>query len=119
MNEDKPPRKKTTIKRQTKPLAQRSKKMESLYVERREFVSKILAKYPLCQACRVFAQNDGLSVFINRPSVDVHEIVRRSQGGSIVEESNVLAVCRPCHRRIGNEPALAFSLGLAKHGYEE
>jgi hypothetical protein len=28
-------------------------------------------------------------------------------------------VCRPCHRRIGNEPALAFELGLARHAWDE
>jgi hypothetical protein len=50
--------------------------------------------------------------------VDVHELVRRSQGGSILDEANLLAVCRECHRRIGDYPALAFSLGLAKHGWE-
>jgi 5-methylcytosine-specific restriction endonuclease McrA len=51
-------------------------------------------------------------------SRDVHEIIRRSQGGSILDENNVLAVCRPCHVRIGNYPQLAFDLGLAKHGWE-
>lgn len=88
-------------------------------MERREFVKEILSRYPLCQACPIFAQNNGLVTFIHRPSVDVHELVRRSQGGSIVDASNVLAVCRDCHRRIGNEPALAFSLGLAKHSWDE
>lgn len=88
-------------------------------MERREFVKEILSRYQLCQACPVFAQYDGLATFVHRPSVDVHELVRRSQGGSIVDASNVLAVCRNCHSRIGNEPALAFSLGLAKHSWDE
>lgn len=88
-------------------------------MERRGFVKKILSQYPLCQACPIFAQHDGLVTFVHRPSTDVHEIVRRSQGGSIVDESNVLAVCRKCHTRIGDEPSLAFSLGLAKHSWDE
>lgn len=51
--------------------------------------------------------------------MDIHELKRRSQGGSILDESNCMAVCRECHRRIGNYPALAFELGLAKHGWED
>jgi hypothetical protein len=49
--------------------------------------------------------------------MDVHEKIRRSQGGSILDESNLLCVCRPCHRRIGNYPQLAFDLGLAEPGW--
>jgi 5-methylcytosine-specific restriction endonuclease McrA len=58
-------------------------------------------------------------MYIKNRSVDIHEIVRRSQGGSILEESNLMAVCRKCHNRIGNYPALAFELGLAKHVWDE
>jgi 5-methylcytosine-specific restriction endonuclease McrA len=81
-------------------------------------VEKILSERPLCQACKVFAQHDEKVTFIQKNSTDVHEIIRRSQGGSILDEDNVLAVCRPCHTRIGNYPQLAFDLGLAKHGWE-
>jgi hypothetical protein len=51
-------------------------------------------------------------------AVDIHELVRRSQGGSILDEDNLLAVCRPCHRRIGDNPQLAFDLGLARHSWD-
>lgn len=64
----------------------------------------------------MFAKHDGKVSYIQRRSSDVHEILRRSQGGSILDESNVLAVCRECHTRIGNNPALSFELGLAKRG---
>lgn len=104
---------------QKKPLAKRSKKMEAKYEHRRELVSKVLKERPMCQACKVFAAYDGKVTFNQHRSRDVHEIVRRSQGGSILDESNVLAVCRPCHVRIGNFPELAFQLGLAKHGWEK
>lgn len=102
-----------------KGLNKRSKKMESAYEKRRPFVEKVLKERPLCEACRVFAAHDGKATFNQHMSRDVHEIVRRSQGGSILDESNVLAVCRPCHMRIGNYPQLAFDLGLAKHGWEK
>jgi len=101
------------------PLAKRSKKMADKYKERVPLVKRLLKERPWCEACPVFAQHDQLAVYIRKPSVDIHELKRRSQGGSILEESNLLAVCRDCHRRIGNYPQLAFELGLSKHGYEE
>lgn len=114
----KTPLKRTPLKRGKSKIAHRSKKMEQVYVERREFVKKILSENPLCQACKVFAEFDGKAIFNIHMSNDVHEIVRRSQGGSILDENNVIAVCRPCHIRIGNYPELAFNLGLAKHSWE-
>jgi 5-methylcytosine-specific restriction endonuclease McrA len=112
------PIKRTPLKRSTKKIAKRSQKTEETYVERRKIVARMLSDFPLCFACPVFAKHDGLQVFIHRNSVDVHELVRRSQGGSILEEENLVTVCRKCHSRIGDEPAIAFSLGLAKHSWE-
>lgn len=100
-------------------MRHRSKKKEAEYRLRRPLVEKMLNEYPMCQACPVFASHDGKTTYTQKKSVDIHEIVRRSQGGSILDEKNLLAVCRDCHRRIGNYPALAFELGLAKHGWEQ
>jgi 5-methylcytosine-specific restriction endonuclease McrA len=100
-------------------MRRRSKKKEQEYVERRKLVARMLEQYPYCQACPVFAKHDGLTTYVRRGSMDIHELKRRSQGGSILDESNCIAVCRECHRRIGNYPALAFELGLAKHGWED
>jgi 5-methylcytosine-specific restriction endonuclease McrA len=99
-------------------MRHRSKKKEAEYKLRRPLVEKLLLEKPYCEACPVFAEYDQLSVYRRNASVDVHEIVRRSQGGSILDESNLMCVCRPCHSRIGNYPKLAFELGLAKHSYE-
>jgi len=112
------PMKRTPMKRSASPIAKRSKKTEKVYIERRKIVSEMLKEFPLCFACPIFAKHDGVSTFIHRKSVDIHELVRRSQGGSILERDNLVSVCRQCHSRIGNEPALAFSLGLAKHSWE-
>ena len=95
----------------------RSRKKEAEYRLRRPLVKRLLEERPWCEACPVFASYDGMVTYSRNPSQDIHEIVRRSQGGSILEEENLMAVCRPCHRRIGNHPALAFSLGLAKEGW--
>ena len=97
----------------------RSPKKQKEYVERRKIVESMLGRFPHCQACPVFAKHDGKSTYVRMNSVDIHELVRRSQGGSILDESNLLAVCRTCHRRIGNFPALAFELGLAKHSWDD
>jgi len=97
----------------------RSEKMKKTYEQRRPFVEKVLSENPYCQACGVFAKHDGKVTFVQNKSVDVHELVRRSQGGSILDESNVIAVCRPCHQRIGNYPELAINLGLSKHSWEK
>jgi len=96
----------------------RSPKKEAEYRLRRPLVARLLEERPLCEACPVFAEHDEKPVYRRNASMDVHELVRRSQGGSILDESNLMCVCRPCHTRIGNNPQLAFDLGLAKHGYE-
>lgn len=114
----KPPKQKTPLKRGAPPK-KRSQKMEAVYEKRRPFVKRILSERPYCEACIVFAKHDEKTTFIKRRSVDVHELVRRSQGGSILDEDNVLAVCRPCHTRIGNNPQLAFDLGLAKQSWKK
>lgn len=120
-----PPKAKKPLKRSSKPIKRgkapkkRSEKMDALYEERRPFVARILSERPLCEACKVFAAHDGKATYNNHLSKDVHEIVRRSQGGSILDEKNVLAVCRACHVRIGNYPQLAFDLGLAKRGHDK
>lgn len=100
-------------------MRHRSKKKEAEYKLRRPLVEKMLEENPYCEACPVFAKNDNLATYRTNRSVDVHEIVRRSQGGSILDEKNLMCVCRPCHSRIGNYPQLAFALGLAKHLWEE
>lgn len=99
-------------------MRHRSKKKEAEYRLRRPLVEKLLNEKPLCEACPIFAEHDELATYVRRSSQDIHEIVRRSQGGSILDEDNLMAVCRPCHTRIGNYPQLAFDLGLAKRGWE-
>lgn len=99
-------------------MRHRSKKKEAEYRLRRPLVARLLEENPWCQACPVFALHDNKVTYVRQRSVDVHEIVRRSQGGSILDESNLMCVCRGCHRRIGEEPQLAFDLGLAKHAWD-
>lgn len=99
-------------------MRHRSKKKEAEYRLRRPLVARLLEERPWCEACAKFAEYDGVAIYKRNQSSDVHEIIRRSQGGSILDEENLMTVCRPCHTRIGNYPQLAFDLGLAKHGWE-
>jgi hypothetical protein len=110
---------------------------------RRAFVARLLRERPDCEACPVFAplvQNaaaferatsksvstvhvGGLDAPWRMPpacggrSVDVHEILARSAGGDILDETNVLAVCRQIHQFIGDAPLLALALGLRRSRY--
>lgn len=85
----------------SKRIPFRSKKNEAKYVERRVLVERLLKERPICESCGT------------RASVDIHELVSRARGGSILDEVNLLAVCRPCHTWITQRPKAAEFLGLA------
>ena len=100
-------------------MRHRSKKKEAEYRLRRPLVERMLEEQPWCQACPIFAEHDEKVTYVRNRSCDVHELKRRSQGGSILDEDNCITVCRSCHRRIGNYPQLAVDLGLAKWSWED
>lgn len=78
----------------------RSKKKQAEYRVRGPLVARLLEERPACEACEGFAKLDGKATYVLRPSRDIHEIVRRSQGGSILDVENLMAVCGICHARI-------------------
>ena len=88
----------------------RSKKMTQLYRERRKLVSRLLQEKPMCEA-RVPDVCTG-------KSVDLHEVLARSQGGSILDPSNIMCVCRECHDFIGREVKQATEMGLRRRRYD-
>lgn len=100
------------------PLNRRSKKREADYEIRRPLVRRLLEERPWCEACPVYAAHDGRATYVRQRSVDIHEILTRGRGGSILDEPNLLAVCRSCHRRIGNYPALSNELGLTRASWD-
>lgn len=105
------------------PLNKRSKKTSDVYVERRALVKELLNAHDYCQACKLYYVLDAIemspphtipsygAVKVNKTR-DIHELINRSQGGSILERKNLLAVCRPCHTRITVNPKEAERLGL-------
>lgn len=80
-----------------------SKKRMTLNRERRQFVSEVLKFRLMCEA-----RIRGCTM----TPTDVHEILTRGRGGSIIEPDNVLALCRSCHHFITIEPAWAKQNGF-------
>jgi hypothetical protein len=75
----------------------------------------ILERRPVCETCPRIA---GLvDVRCSYDAVDVHEVLARSAGGSITDESNVLTTCRWAHDWIGDHPNEATKLGLRRSRY--
>lgn len=126
--------KRSPIKRSRKRLPPFSAKREAIRDERRAFVARILSERPRCEgpAHLRLIVNDlgdrGQSVVVDqlracgpyRQSAEVHEIVKRSRGGSITEDANVLALCggpRGCHAFTEAEPRLATLAGMLRSRY--
>jgi len=86
-----------------------SKKRASVNVARRIFVRQILEERMNCEA-----QIPGTC---SNWATDVHEIMTRARGGSILDEDNVLALCRPCHSFITTEPAFSQEHGFTVHSW--
>lgn len=94
-------------------MRHRSKKTEAKYVERRKIVERMLKEHPRCTACLIFGTLDGKRVVRQNQTVDINEIISRGRGGSILDESNLIAVCRfPCHARLTANPKDAEWCGL-------
>lgn len=83
-----------------------------MYVERRALVARLLQETPTCEA----RWDDGCT----RRSVDVHEILPRSQGGRIVggDRSEYLVVCRYCHDMIETHPEESHQRGFRRWSWE-
>lgn len=66
-----------------------------------------LQTHPNCKAC--------LPLNMDRPAraSDIHHVAGRI-GAKLLDESDWLAVCRPCHDFIHRNPLLARKLGLLK-----
>lgn len=78
----------------------RSAKREAAMVLRRALVADLLRHHPRCQARWTC---DGAR------AVDVHERLKRSRGGSIIDadHGHMVTICRACHELTESEPAEA------------
>ena len=100
-----PLRRVTGLSRSTTPLRPRSRKLAKLYrTARVPLVRRLLAERPPCEA--------RFSLACTGRSVDCHERQTRAMLGSILDEANIVACCRPCHDAIHGSPAAARDAGL-------
>lgn len=77
-------------------------------VDRRKLVARLLEERPWCEA--------HIEELCSLRSVDVHEILNRSQGGAIVggADEDYLCLCRPCHSWITDHPKEAREKGWSR-----
>ena len=72
-------------------------------------MSLILARRPACEV-RV----EGCK----GRSTDVHERLTRARGGDILDETNCIAACGPCHMWVHDHPIEAHERGWLSHWWE-
>lgn len=102
------PMRRTPLGRGTKRLPARSAKRAAAYAGpggRRELVAALLAAYPRCQI-RVLCRGAR--------AVDVHERLKRSRGGDILDpvQAHMVTACRACHDWTEREPKAATAARL-------
>lgn len=96
--------------RRRKRLNPVSAKRAAIADERRALVARILSERPRCEV------NDGYRCL--RASAHLHERLTRARGGSILDPTNVVAICWNHHRYIHDNPEWAASRGLLQHSWE-
>lgn len=82
-----------------RPLRFRSKKQAAVYIHRRRLVASLLEERPACERCQ------------QARSTEVHELLSRARGGSILDVENCVALCHDCHCWITTHPAEATAEG--------
>lgn len=82
-------------------LKPRAAHREALETQRSALVARLRLERPWCQrfGCK-------------RSSSDAHEIKTRARGGSILDEANIVMLCREDHRWVHDHPDLATLEGL-------
>lgn len=90
-----------------KALPAQSARTKAQAQARSELRWAVLQRDPFCRApgCRA-------------ESCDVHEVLTRGRGGSPLDLTNCIGLCRKCHQYVTEHPAWAASVGLVRHaGY--
>jgi hypothetical protein len=127
--------KRTAIKRtawhpKRKPLRGRSERREAITEERRALVARLLSERPTCEALSHLRSivntlgDDDQRIVVTAMrgctlrSSEVHEVLSRARGGSILDESNCLCLCHTCHAWVTTHPRLATMAGLLKSRWQ-
>ncbi len=116
------------IQRKT-PLRSVSKKRQKLNRQRAQMVKTELEDRPDCEAGPVISEflksyySENAAFWFDRKTPcygrasELHEPLRRSQGGSIVDPDNTVAICRRCHDWVHANPDDALRCGLLESGH--
>lgn len=84
---------------------------------RAALVERMLRDRSDCETCpRIHTVDDRIRCGLD--VVDVHELLARSAGGSILDEANCVTTCRVGHDWIGKHPKEAITLGLRLSRYD-
>jgi hypothetical protein len=104
--------KRSPLKRSRKPLRRQSQKRRAERGPRAACMVIVRVRANgLCEARIPGAGCTGVGVH-------GHELLRRSQGGSITDPANVVLVCFECHHYLHSNVADAVALGLLKRRSE-
>ena len=100
-----------------KPIRSVSAKRARENAQRRRVIAEVTLRRNICEAGTLIATADS-GHRCQRGGVDIHEPLTRARGGSITDPENMVVVCRACHNWIHHNPALATTLRLLVHSYE-
>jgi hypothetical protein len=95
-----------------RPMCEAGAKIAAAYAYSKTSLSYALSRSPTGRPIQITTSQGKLVLICTGNSVDVHEILPRSAKGSILDEANLLCVCRPCHEWITLRANEAMALGL-------
>lgn len=114
---NKPLKSNSQLRSRTRIKPRSEKTIKKYKEERVPLVKRLLKERPWCEACPIYAERDGVTVYRKRPSSDLHEKLSRGRTGGVrsdewLDPENILCVCRICHNRIDAKKDEAEELGL-------
>lgn len=96
-------------------LRSRSAKRAKFYREERvPLTVAMLAESPWCEVCPKISGVDRGYDDCQNYAIGLHEILKRSQGGSMTDRDNLLRTCAPGNSWIENNPVQAHEAGLVR-----
>lgn len=106
-------RRKTPLIRGVSKLRRVAKRKQKFAADEAKWRRQYLMAHPFCMAGWVRARKGCLfDLPCTGTAIELHEIVKRSRGGSITDPENVVPICRNCHRFTEEYPAIATKIGL-------
>lgn len=95
-----------------------SPKRRNLNAARSRFVKNELNNRVRCEAGIIIHRaTDKQWISCQGNAVELHEPLTRARGGSIVDPTNTVAICRACHDWVHTNPKTAQTIGLLESQY--